>query len=61
MGCRSAGSLGAEMKRYFMGGAVQHVALRRCVGEMSPVGCRSATQELENAVGALGAVVSLLP
>ncbi|CAL8175730.1 unnamed protein product [Prunus armeniaca] len=61
IGCRSAGSLGIEMKRYLMGGAVQHVALRRGAGEVSPVGCRSATQELEDAVGALGAVVSLLP
>ncbi|CAL2244552.1 unnamed protein product [Prunus armeniaca] len=59
MGCRSAGSLGAEMKRYLMGGVVQHVALRRDAGEVSPVGCRSATQELEDAVGALGAAVSL--
>ncbi|CAB4289937.1 unnamed protein product [Prunus armeniaca] len=60
IGCRSAGSLGIEMKRYLMGGAVQHVALRRGAGEVSPVGCRSATQELEDAVGALGAVLRKL-
>ncbi|CAL2278343.1 unnamed protein product [Prunus armeniaca] len=59
--CRSAGSLGAEMKRYLMGGAVQHEALRRGAREVSPVGCCSATQELEDAVGALGAAASLLP
>ncbi|CAL8174505.1 unnamed protein product [Prunus armeniaca] len=35
------------------------MALRKGAGEVSPVGCRSATQELEDAVGALGAVVSL--
>ncbi|CAL2277008.1 unnamed protein product [Prunus armeniaca] len=39
MGCRSASSLGAEMKRYLMGGVVQHVTLRRGIGEVSPVGC----------------------
>ncbi|CAB4307717.1 unnamed protein product [Prunus armeniaca] len=61
MGCRSAGSLGGEMKRYLMEGAVQHVTLRRGVGEVSPVGCHSAKQELEDVVGALGANVSLLP
>ncbi|CAL9017468.1 unnamed protein product [Prunus brigantina] len=54
--CRSAGSFGV---RYLMGGVVQHVALRKGAGEVSPMGCRSATQELEDAVGALGAAISL--
>ncbi|CAB4293549.1 unnamed protein product [Prunus armeniaca] len=37
--------------------AVRQVALRRGAGEVSPVGCRSAIQKLEDAVGALGADV----